>query len=177
LSCADRAGTLKAKCLSSGFVVLRHKRPRATPAWWNSGRRVFAGHAANARGGALPITLKKLRLAEGEARTLNVTKASVPEIELAQEVVEVSVFTPEGLQLPGCEIQIADPRGPRPLPKPTHTQGSTSWFALPPGSYTVVASYLGAESGTQTVEVRPVLKDGNWTTHDHVVTLTLAPIE
>jgi hypothetical protein len=50
-------------------------------------------------------------------------------------------------------------------------------FALPPGSYTVVASYLGAESGTQTVELRPVLKDGNWSTHDHVVTLTMAPIE
>jgi hypothetical protein len=55
--------------------------------------------------------------------------------------------------------------------------GATKWFALPPGSYTFVASYLGAESAPQTVEVRPVLKDGVWTTRDHVVTLTVAPID
>ena len=117
-------------------------------------------------------------MAEGDSRTLDLTKAAIPQSELAKEAVRVSVFTPEGIPLPGCEVRLAGSRAlPSPLPKPTRTQGATQWFALPPGSYTFVASYLGAESGPQTVEVRPVLKDGNWTTHDHVVNLILAPIE
>jgi hypothetical protein len=128
-------------------------------------------------GGLLSFTLKEFRLAEGETKTLDFTIAAIPQSELAKEVVQVSVFTPEGLQLPGCEIRLAGPPGLPPLPKPTRSQGATKWFALPAGSYTFVASYLGAESATQTVEVRPVLKDGDWTTHDHVVNLTVAPIE
>jgi beta-lactamase regulating signal transducer with metallopeptidase domain len=128
-------------------------------------------------GGNLPVTLKRMRLADGDARTLDLTKADIPQSELAKEAVRVSVFTPEGIPLPGCEIRLAGSRATSPLPKPTRTQGATKWFALPPGSYTFVASYLGAESAPQTAEVRPVLKDGAWITHDHVVNLTLAPIE
>jgi beta-lactamase regulating signal transducer with metallopeptidase domain len=128
-------------------------------------------------GGALSVTLKEFRLAEGETKTLNFTKADFPQRELAKEVVQVSVFTPEGFQLPGFEIRLAGPPGQPPLPKPTRLQGSSKWFALPPGSYTFVASYLGAESAPQTVEVKPVLKDGAWIARDHVVNLTLAPIE
>jgi hypothetical protein len=91
--------------------------------------------------------------------------------------VRVSVFTPDGMQLPGCELRLVDPPGLPPLPKPTLSQASSKSFALPPGSYTFVASYLGAESAPQTVEVKPILKDGDWITHAHVVNLTLAPIE
>ncbi len=128
-------------------------------------------------GGNLPVTLKKIQLAEGDSRALDLTKAAIPQSELAKEAVEVSVFTPEGIPLPGCELRLAGSPGLPPLPKPTRSQGSSRWFALPAGSYTFVASYLGAESAPQTVEVRPVLKDGAWTMHDHVLNLTLAPIE
>ena len=96
---------------------------------------------------------------------------------MAREVVRVSVFTPKGIPLPGCEIRLARSRPLPSLPKPTRTQGATQWYALPPGSYTLVASYAGAESAAQTVEVRPVLKDGDWITHDHVVNLTVTPTE
>jgi hypothetical protein len=129
------------------------------------------------RNGLLPLALAQFRLAEGETKTLDVTSDSVPPSELSKEAVKVSVFTPEGIPLPGCEIRLAGPAGLPPLPKPTHTQGATKSFALPPGSYTFVATYLGAMSAPQTVEVREVLKDGAWITHDHVVNLTLAPIE
>ena len=128
-------------------------------------------------GGNLPVTFKEFRLVDGETKTLDFTKAGIPQSELAKEAVRVSVFTPEGMQLPGCELRLVGPPGLPPLPKPTLTQGAAKWFALPPGSYTFVASYLGAESAPQTVEVRPVLKDGDWVRHDHAVNLTLAPIE
>jgi hypothetical protein len=128
-------------------------------------------------GGFVHVTVKEFQLAEGEDKTLDVTKDAIPQSELAKEIVRVSVFTPEGIPLPGCEIRLAGPAGLPHLPKPMRSQWASKWFALPPGSYTLVAFYLGAESATQTVEVKPVLKDGDWTTHDHVVNLTVAPIE
>jgi hypothetical protein len=128
-------------------------------------------------GGSVHATVKEFQLAEGENKTLDVAKDAIPQSELAKEIVRVSVFTPEGIPLTGCEIRLAGPAGLPPLPKPMLSQWAIKWFALPPGSYNLVATYLGAESATQTVEVRPVLKDGDWTTHDHVVNLTLTPIE
>lgn len=125
----------------------------------------------------IPVTVKEFRLGEGETKTFDFTKAALPPSELAKEVVLVSVFTPEGIPLTGCEIRLAGSAGLPPLPKPTLSQWAMNWFALPPGSYTFVASYLGAESAPQTVEIKPVLKDGDWVTHDHLVNLTLAPIE
>jgi hypothetical protein len=128
-------------------------------------------------GGVLPVTLKEFRLADGETKTLDFTQAAVPQSELAKESVRVSVFTPDGMQLPGYELRLVGPPGQPPLPKPTLSQGSSKQFALPRGSYTFVASYLGAVSAPQTVEVKPVLKDGNWITRDHAVNLTVAPSE
>ena len=128
-------------------------------------------------GAFLSVTLKEFRLAEGESKSLDLTKADIPQSELAKEVIGISVFTPDGFQLPGCAIRLVGPPGLPALPKQTRSQGSSKWFALPSGSYTFVASYLGAESAPQTVEVKPVLKDGNWITHDHAVNLTVAPSE
>ena len=125
----------------------------------------------------VPVVVKDFRLADEETKTLDFTKAALPPSELAKEVVQVSVFTPEGIPLTGCDIRLAGPAGQRALPIPTRSQWARKWFALPPGSYTFVASYLGAESAPQTVEVKPVLKDGTWITQDHAVNLTVTPIE
>ena len=61
-------------------------------------------------GCTVPLT-KEIRLAEGEAKTLDIRKEGMPQSELLKGVVEVGVFTPQGIVLPGCDVRLAGPEG------------------------------------------------------------------
>jgi beta-lactamase regulating signal transducer with metallopeptidase domain/protocatechuate 3,4-dioxygenase beta subunit len=125
-------------------------------------------------GAPIPVTLKQIRLADGEAKKLDIARDAIPVSELSKQVVSVSVFTPQGIPLPGCEVRLTGPEGEL---IPTRLQGAHVSFAAPPGSYRLSASFLGAETLTQTVEVKRPLKDGPQTIQDPVVNLTLGPIQ
>jgi len=125
-------------------------------------------------GGFVPLTLKEIHLADGDAKSLDIRQGEIPESELSKEVVGVAVFTPEGIPLPGCDVRLAGANGPL---KPTRSSLTQIWFAPPPGSYQLSAAYLGAAPVTQTVEIKPTLKNGTWSTQDHVLNLTLSPID
>jgi hypothetical protein len=122
----------------------------------------------------VPLTLKKIQLAEGETKILDIRKDTVPQSEVLKEVLNVAVFTPRGIPLPGCEIRLTGANG---VLKPTRSHASREWFAAPPGSYQLSAAFPGAETFTQTVEIKPTLKNGTWSTQDHVLNLTLSPID
>ena len=125
-------------------------------------------------GSPIPVTLKQIRLAEGETKHLDITRAAIPAAELSKQVLAVSVFTPQGIPIPGCELRLTGPEGEL---KPTRWQGAEIWFAAPPGTYRLSASFHGAETLTQTVEVKPPFKDGPQTIQDQVLNLTLAPVQ
>jgi len=125
-------------------------------------------------GGLVPLALKEIRLAEGETKSLAIDKDTVSPSEIAMGVLNVSVLTPQGLPLPGCDIRLNGASGPL---KPTRSAAEHVWFAAPPGSYQLSAAFPGAETVTQNVAIKPTLKNGVWSTQDQVLNLTLAPID
>jgi hypothetical protein len=124
------------------------------------------------RGGFIPLRLKEVRLAAGEAQTLDLRKDMVPPSELLKEALNVSVFTPQGFPLPGCEIRLTGASGEL---KPNRSHAAHVWFAVLPGTYQLSCAYPGAQTVTQTVEIKPPSHRGSATITDHVLNLTLAP--
>ncbi len=125
-------------------------------------------------GGFVPLTLKEIRLAEGEAKTLDIRKDGIPQSEFLKGVFKVAVFTPQGLPLPGCDLRLTGTNG---SPKPTRTFAAHAWYAVPPGSYRLSAAFPGAQAITQTIEVKPLPKGSEPGVQDQVLNLTLAPAE
>ena len=125
-------------------------------------------------GATIPATLKQIQLADGERKSLDITREGIPAAELSKQVVAVSVFTPQGLPLPGCDVRLTGPEGEL---KPTRWHGAYVAFAVPPGAYRLSASFPGAETLTQMVEVKPSLKEGPQTIQDQALNLTLAPVQ
>jgi beta-lactamase regulating signal transducer with metallopeptidase domain/protocatechuate 3,4-dioxygenase beta subunit len=124
-------------------------------------------------GGFIPVTLNKFHLTEKEVKTLDVRREGIPQSEFAKEVLQIGLFTPQGRPLPGCNVRLTGTDGPL---KPALSFGAEVQFAAPPGSYQLSVSYPGAAPVTQTVEIKPTFKNGSWTTQDHVLNLTLAPV-
>jgi len=122
----------------------------------------------------VPLILKEIQLADGETKTLDIRNDTVPQSEVLKEVVNVAAFTPRGIPLPGCEIRLTGAQG---VLKPTKSQAARVWFAAAPGSYQLSAAFPGAETVTQTVEIKPTLKNGTWSTQDRVLNVTLSPID
>jgi hypothetical protein len=124
------------------------------------------------RGGFIPLMLKGVRLAAGEAQTLDIRREMVPQSELLKEALNVSVFTPQGFPLPGCEIRLTGASGEL---KPNRSHAGHVWFAVLPGTYQVSCAYPGAQTVTQTVEIKPPSHSGSASMTDHLLNLTLAP--
>lgn len=122
----------------------------------------------------MPLTLKQIRLADGQTKDLDITRDAIPAAEFSKQVLAVSVFTPQGIPLPGCEVRLTGPEGEL---KQDRSQGAHVWFTAPPGSYRLSASFPGAETLTQTVEVKPPFKEGPQIIQDQVLNLTLAPVQ
>ena len=49
---------------------------------------------------------------EGEAKTLDITKATIPQGDFATGVLKVSAYTSDGFPLPGAHITLTSAKGP-----------------------------------------------------------------
>ncbi len=150
--------------------------------WQEEGRFELAGIPAGdytlmlepwRSGCTVPLT-REIRLAEGEAKTLDLRKEGMPQSELLKTVIEVGVFTPQGIILPGCDVRLAGANGAL---KPTRSFAGKLWFAAPPGTYQLSAAYPGASPATHAVEIKPAFKIATGIIQDRVVNLILDPGE
>jgi beta-lactamase regulating signal transducer with metallopeptidase domain len=119
----------------------------------------------------VPVLIAEITIAEGEAKKANITKATIPQQELAKGVLRVHAYTSDGVPLPGAEVTLAGVKGPL---KPQLSRGAHSYFVAPAGVYQLTAAYAGVKTITQTVEIKPVLENTTWKAADQAVQVTLA---
>jgi len=124
-------------------------------------------------GTMFPILLAEIRLHDGEIKTLNVSKETVPQSELSKGVLKVSAFTPEGISLPGADIRLTGSKG---AVKPNTSRAGQFWFVAEPGSYQLSVAFLGADTVRRTVEIKPAPEKGSWKSQVQELNVTLRPI-
>jgi hypothetical protein len=107
-------------------------------------------------------------------KTLNVRKASVPQSELSKGVLKIATFTPRGIPLPGAAIRLTGTKG---AVKPNMSRSGELWFVAEPGSYRLSVTFLGADTVTRTVEIKPAPENGPRKSQFQELNLTLSPID
>lgn len=119
----------------------------------------------------VPVLVAEMTFGEGEAKTLDITKAAIPEGEFTKGVLRVDAYTSDGVPLSGAEITLTGAKGPL---KPQLCEGGQTFFVAPAGVYQLTAAYAGVKTVTQTVEIKPILGNANWSRTDQIVKMTLA---
>jgi beta-lactamase regulating signal transducer with metallopeptidase domain/protocatechuate 3,4-dioxygenase beta subunit len=120
------------------------------------------------------VLLAEIQLRDGEAKTLNVSKESVPSSEFEKGVLKVTAFTSQGIPLPGADIRLTGANGEL---KPNMSREGHVWFVAAPGSYHLSVAFLGADTLTRTVEIKPTRDNEPWNAQDHELNVTLTPID
>jgi beta-lactamase regulating signal transducer with metallopeptidase domain/protocatechuate 3,4-dioxygenase beta subunit len=121
-----------------------------------------------------PTLLAEISLHDGEIKTLNVRKVSVPQSELSKGVLKIATFTPRGIPLPGAAIRLIGPKG---AVKPNMSHAGELWFVAEPGSYQLSVAFLGADTVTRTIEIKPAPENGPRKSQFQQLNLTIGPID
>jgi hypothetical protein len=108
---------------------------------------------------------------DGETKTVEINSQNVLAAVQPRGFLQVRVLTPDGVPLPGCEIQVA---GPQDKLTPTSAQSGVVTWQGKPGNYDLSVSYPGFEPLRQTVEVKSVNKDRSYG-REHELRLRLKP--
>jgi hypothetical protein len=118
--------------------------------------------------------LGHVALQAGEAKTFSVPKERVQPPEVNLGALYVTVFTPDGIPLPGCELRLTGPAG-RVQPKGINGDGRVV-FNGPVGNYELAVDYLGFKPVKQRVELKSMVGMFG-IPRDHELNVMLTPIE
>jgi hypothetical protein len=101
--------------------------------------------------------LVEFSVREGEHRTLDIPKEAFASVMRPRGYLVVRVFSPEGVLLPACDVQLDGPQG---RPVLSSSQHGSHGFVGKPGMYELIVSYPTYRPIHRTVEMKPTDKDG-----------------